>query len=159
VRLGLLGDTHVDFATVGDEVYVEFVEAGVTHIIVCGDVGGPALVERLQAIAPTSLVRGGADDVGIGPDRLVVDVGGLKIGVIHMLPGSTDDAEAIARLFGEPVSVVAHGGTHAGAITEVDGVLLVNPGSPNLPAEGAARSVAIVDFDGTEPKAKLVEFG
>ena len=107
MRLGLLADTHVDFATVGEDVYAELAEAGVTRIIVCGDVGGASLAERLESIAPTSLVRGGADGVDIGPDRLVVDFGGVKVGVIHMLPGSTDDAEAIAELFGEPVSVVA----------------------------------------------------
>lgn len=157
MRLGLLADTHVDFATVGDEVYTELVEAGVTQIIVCGDVGGTSITDRLEAIAPTSLVRGGADAVEIGPDRLVVDVGGTKVGVIHMLPGSTDNADAVTKLFGEPVSVVAHGGTHAGKITELDGILLVNPGSPNVPAEGSTPSIAIVDFEGSEARARLVE--
>jgi putative phosphoesterase len=159
VRLGLLADTHVDFATVGEEVFTELAQAGVTQIIVCGDVGGTSLAERLESIAPTTLVRGGADAVELAPDRVVVDVGGVKVGAIHMLPGGTHNADDVAALFGEPVSVVGHGGTHAGAISELDGILLVNPGSPNVPAEGAVRSLAIVDFEGTDARAKLVELG
>jgi predicted phosphodiesterase len=82
-----------------------------------------------------------------------VDVGGVRIGMIHEIdkhgievggapegqlafPDTPMD-EILASKFGRPVEVVAFGGTHRDIVAHYRGVLLVNPGSPNLPMQRA----------------------
>lgn len=50
--------------------------------------------------------------------------------------------------FGGPVDVVAYANTHVDRVSSLQGVLLVNPGSPNLPAgqrKGGPGTVAVLD--------------
>jgi putative phosphoesterase len=71
------------------------------------------------------------------------------------LPGAIDRyypkdesiAQALEVIFGQPVDIVVFGYTHQAMIEEHDGVLLVNPGSPNLVRqEIGLGTVAILDI-------------
>jgi predicted phosphodiesterase len=65
-------------------------------------------------------------------------------------------APRLSALFGRPVDVVAFAATHRPCLARHDGVLFVNPGSPNLPSEGPG-TVAILDLGGAEPVAEIRE--
>ena len=93
-------------------------------IIHAGDVGDPALLAPLRAIAPTHVVRGNID-YGDWADALpmtaLVDVGALKFYVLHNI------AELDLPTAG--VAAVVYGHSHQPTIETRDGVLYLNPGS------------------------------
>jgi len=108
----------------------------------------------LETVAPVLAVRGYEDPTEAG-QRLasttrVVEVEQVAIGMVHDIqwpppriltspdatflefpPGSARDL--LAKKFGRPVDVVVFGDTHQPLVCWCDGVLLVNPGSPNYP--------------------------
>lgn len=61
---------------------------------------------------------------------------------------------SVGALFGRRVDVVAFAATHRPLLLRKDGVLFVNPGSPNLPAAGPG-TVAISDLGHPEPRAEI----
>ncbi len=175
-RIGFLSDTHCQAADGGDlprQVLDAF--ADVDLIVHCGHYGNPGLLSRLSTVAPVfgvmtvldermsadALARDHAERVA-GYSR-VIEAGGVRIGVIFDLSGKgfdiTPDDPPIAlggrkledvlrEKFGMPVDVVAHANTHIDKVAWLEGVLLVNPGSPNLPAgwrKGGLGTVAILD--------------
>jgi putative phosphoesterase len=119
VVIGLISDTH---GLLRPEALASL--EGSDHIIHAGDIGDPAILQALSAIAPLTAVRGnndtGAWARGI-PETRTVEVAGVRIHVIHDL----------AQLRAPPrgVRVVVSGHSHVPRNFEKDGVLYVNPGS------------------------------
>jgi putative phosphoesterase len=161
-RIGLIADNHSrrdDGADLPQAVLDAFQD--VDLILHCGDPGHVGTLDRLAALAPVLAVPGGhveggreREDARIAPATRVVDVGGVRIGVIHEIhkygveilgapegqlafPDTPID-EILTSKFGRPVEVVAFGGTHRDMVAHYQGVLLVNPGSPTLPAQRSA---------------------
>jgi uncharacterized protein len=145
VKIGLIADTHdevVSFDTIANKVRDTF--AGAELILHCGDLTTTAVLDRLAEIAPVVAVRSTGDPDPEPPRLLdgphVLEAGGLTIGLVNTL-GDADPAE----LFGRPVDVVVHGGTHAASVEEEGGVLRVNPGSPTLANEVSVAVLEVVD--------------
>jgi putative phosphoesterase len=160
-RIGLIADNHSRSADGGDlpQAALDAFQ-GVDLILHCGDPGHVGTLDRLATLAPVLAVPGGHVEGGRGreDERLsaptrVVDVGGVRIGMIHEIdkhgievrgapegqltfPDTPMD-EVLTSKFGRPVEVVAFGGTHRDMVAHYRGVLLVNPGSPNLPMQRA----------------------
>lgn len=99
---------------------------GVERIIHAGDVGDPAILDALEAIAPVHVVRGNVDR-GAWAETLplteVVDVSGTLIYVLHDL-NALDLNPATAGF-----AVVISGHTHKPVSETRNGVLYLNPGS------------------------------
>ena len=148
-RIGVVGDTHIPEA--GDDIPKPAYDAlaGCDRIFHCGDLHVISVVDRLERVAPTIASRGNGDNPrthppGVGPDprvadRFVIEVEGLRIGLIHDLEDAEfcDEDEAAAMLskrFGERVDIAISGHTHVPMVWGLtDGTALVNPGSPTLP--------------------------
>jgi putative phosphoesterase len=180
MKLGLLADTHSnknDGSDLPDEVLAAF--RGVDLIVHLGDIGRKGILDRLQEVAPVWVPFG--DDKGYVPhlarDDAPVKLAaagavGLtfnltkpdkKIDVTQGAPTAIRYADGtlpalLQRRFKADVRVVAFGGTHVAHVEARDGVLFVNPGSPNLPSDGQG-SVAVVDLTKTKPKARIVRLG
>jgi putative phosphoesterase len=158
-RIGLIADNH-SRRDDGSDLPQAALDAlqGVDLILHCGDTGNVGTLDRLQTLAPVLAVPGGHVDGGRGredprlaPTTRVVVVDGVRIGMIHEIgkhgiavEGAPEGRLAfpdvpindiLASKFGQPVEVVAFGGTHFDMVGQYQGVLLVNPGSPNLPAQ------------------------
>jgi uncharacterized protein len=163
-RIGLLADSHChgpDASDLPAAVLEGF--RGVDLIVHLGDMGGRAVLDRLQTVAPVLATRGmddPPDDPRIAPSTRVIEGGGLVIGAVFDLgragiaamdegrPNFAETSlEAVLRAaFGRPVDVVAFGGTHQDLVAHRAGVLFVNPGSPTLPARAdGRRTVAVLD--------------
>jgi putative phosphoesterase len=117
--VGLISDTH---GLLRPEALDAL--AGSDHIIHAGDIGDPAILAALAAIAPLTAVRGNNDTGPWArklPETRTVNIGGVRIHVIHDL----------AQLRAPPrgVRVVVSGHSHVPRILGKDGVLYVNPGS------------------------------
>jgi putative phosphoesterase len=100
-------------------------------ILHAGDVLDQGVLERLQALAPVHAVLGNNDLalVGLLPITLGVEIGGVRIGMIHDSGRSEGRAARLRRRFPD-AEVVVFGHSHA-PVNElgVDGQLMFNPGS------------------------------
>jgi len=156
MKIGLIGDTHdaiAPFEGVRDRVAAAF--QGAELILHCGDLTTAGLLDALEQIAPVIAVRS-ASDPPAQPPRLVdgpllLELGGLSVGLVNTL-GDADPTE----LFGRPVDVVVHGGTHEASIVQSAGLLSVNPGSPTLAHQ---VTVAVLDIDAPRAAATVVAVG
>jgi len=179
MRLGVIADNHsgtVDGSDVPQRALDAF--AGVDLIVHCGDAGSWGTLNRLATVAPVVGVRGGhngeGEDARIVGDKRVIDAGGLRAGVVHDLvrqgvlassnptlkPVVADLGAALRSFFGEQVDLVLYAGTHVPRIAHAGGLLLVNPGSPTLPADrpkGSLGAVALVDIEDGIATARTVE--
>ena len=95
-------------------------------IVHCGDVGAPAVLDALRALAPVRAVRGNNDRgpwASALPADDVIEVGGHTLYVIHDLGELALDPAAAG------FSAVLSGHSHRPLVEERKGVLFVNPGS------------------------------
>lgn len=125
---------------------------GADLIVTLGDMGERSGLDRLEEIAPVLGVRGQDDEEDMRTRRpsLVLAGEGYRIGCVFDAKAvglaassepfvETDQAAEICRrLFGGPVDILLHAGTHRSdeARFGAKGSAL-NPGSAVLPAEGA----------------------
>jgi len=120
-RIGLISDTH---GLLRPEA-IAFL-AGSDHIVHAGDIGDPAILERLAAIAPVSAVRGNNDSGAWAlqlPQARTLRFADADIHVVH------DIGDIAIDPFTTGVRVVVSGHSHAPKMRERDGVWFVNPGS------------------------------
>ena len=139
-RIGVISDTHNYF-----DPRIPRLFAGVDHILHAGDIGLPAILLRLEQIAPVTAVLGNTDDPGFHYKQAeVVEVAGRKFLVQHIVnPHSPADAIK-TRLARERPDVVVFGHSHKPFCQTVDGVLFFNPGYAGRSRFGLERSVAIL---------------
>jgi len=119
--IGVISDTH---GLVRPEVLEIF--NGVDLIIHAGDIGGRAVLETLETIAPVMAVRGNNDRESWSdhiPHSQVIEHGSSLIYVLHEL-AHLDHDPAVANF-----SVVIYGHSHRPLIETKKGVLYLNPGS------------------------------
>ncbi|WP_028238383.1 metallophosphoesterase family protein [Stutzerimonas azotifigens] len=122
LKIGVIADTH-------GLLRPEAVEAlrGCDRLIHAGDIGKPEILAALAELAPLDVIRGNNDE-GLSwvthlPDELDLEMGGVRIHLLHDLKQLPFDAKA--RGF----DVVVAGHSHKPAAVERDGVLYFNPGS------------------------------
>jgi putative phosphoesterase len=122
--VGVIADTH---GLLRPDVSAAF--AGVALILHAGDVGGPAVLDALSAIAPVEAVFGNVDDEhdpSLARAR-VVTVGGVTIHVSHGHElGRPTPALMLARYRGD---VVIFGHTHTAVVVRDGTRVAVNPGA------------------------------
>ncbi len=121
LTIGVISDTH-------GLLRPEAIDAltGVDHILHAGDVGNPAILDRLRAVAPLTAIRGNVDVSGVCgalPATEMVELGGLFFYLVHSLQDL--DIEPVAA----GVAVVVSGHSHRSDMQVRDGVLYLNPGS------------------------------
>ena len=95
-------------------------------IVHAGDIGNPAVLEKLQRLAPVHAIRGNNDQGAWArglPERDTLKAGVHTIYVLHNLAELTLDPA------GSGFSVVISGHSHKPAIKTLNNVLYVNPGS------------------------------
>lgn len=119
--LGVISDTH---GLLRPEAFEAL--RGSAHIIHAGDVGDPAILDRLRTIAPVSAVRGNVDTASWAralPLVEVVELAGRSVYVLHQHEHLDLDPRAAG------MAAVLYGHSHKPSIEARDGVLFLNPGS------------------------------
>jgi len=121
VTIGVISDTH-------GLLRPEAVAAlqGSEHIIHAGDIGDPAILDKLRQIAPVTAIRGNVDRESWAasiPDTNVLEIGGITIYVIHNLQELDLKPEAAG------FAAVIYGHSHVPKREMKGGVLFFNPGS------------------------------
>jgi putative phosphoesterase len=153
VRAVVLSDTHLrDGGTkrLPDGVYAALRAADV--VLHCGDVVEQGLLDELAGFAPVHAVLGNNDVTlrGVLPERVLVELGAVRIGMVHD-SGATKGRPARVRRMFPDCGVVVFGHSHA-PVDEigVDGQRLFNPGSPTQRRMQPHPSFGLLDLDAGE---------
>ena len=147
MRVGLISDTH---GLVRPEALAAL--AGADRILHAGDIGGPAVLDALAALAPVTAIRGNNDGDAWGralPDTELVEIDGRRIYLVHDLGDLDIDPVAAG------VDVVMSGHSHKPAVFEERGVLYVNPGSAGPRRFSLPISVGALTLEGCGLRAQL----
>ena len=139
VRVGVISDTH---GLLRPEALLAL--AGSAHILHLGDVGDPAILEALRAVAPVTAIRGNVDREGacaLLPATEVVEFRGQTLYLLH----DVGDLDLNPRAAG--FAAVLHGHSHQPRNERKDGVLYFNPGSAGPRRFKLPISVGWLDID------------
>jgi uncharacterized protein len=158
VRIGVISDTHgyLDPAVVG-------LFAGVSHIIHAGDVGDPAIIAALEAVAPVTAVSGNVEGDGPTaelPREATGEVAGVRFVVAHK-PKRLLKRLASGRVMVGPdearPDLVVFGHVHVPSASWVDGALYLNPGTASAPdEEDDGPTVVIVQVEAVGLSARFM---
>jgi putative phosphoesterase len=104
------------------------------------------VLEELRELAPVAAVRGNMDDAALYaalPERTVVEVEGLRFGLVHD-PGPAAGRHERLRSWFPGCGLVVYGHTHRPEATLDEGVWIVNPGSPTERRRSPAHTMAVI---------------
>jgi len=121
VRIGVISDTH---GLLRPEAVA--VLRGSDLIVHAGDIGSPAILDELSAMAPLTAVRGNNDSDAWArtlPETAELAVGGIRLYLLHDVHRLALDPRAAG------FDVVIAGHSHRPLKERRDGVLYFNPGS------------------------------
>lgn len=155
--LGVIADTHIPTAApcIPDDVLAAF--KGVDLILHAGDLVRLAAIEELSSVAPVEAVAGNMDSPEVRrilPSERIVRAGVHRIGLVHGAGPVATITERVRRIF-DGVSAIVFGHSHTPLVREVEGVLLMNPGSPTDRHFAASRTVGRMHV-GTRVRGEIV---
>jgi putative phosphoesterase len=119
-------------------------------ILHCGDFSARSVLEELRALGPpVHGVRGNVDEPALRellPEELVVELGGARIGMVHV-PGPAPGREErlVDRFPG--CAAVLFGHTHLPQVERYGDVWLLNPGSPTERRRAPFHSMLELEID------------
>jgi len=147
--IGVISDTH---GLVRPQALAAL--AGAERIIHAGDIGNPAVLTALEAIAPVVAVRGNNDQEAWAtaiPETVMVEVDGFQLYVLHDVK-TLDFNPATAGFSG-----VICGHSHRPRLEQQAGVWFINPGSAGPRRFTLPVTVARLYVHGGRLTAELVE--
>ncbi len=146
MKVGVLADTH---GLLRPEVLAAF--ARVDHILHAGDVGAPAVLDGLRAIAPVTAIRGNIDRSGpcaALPAEEYVTLGGLNFYLLHDVHTLTLDPNAAG------VHAVLFGHSHKPLLEHRKEILFFNPGAAGARRFSLPVSVGFLHLEGDSVRAE-----
>jgi putative phosphoesterase len=148
-RLGVLSDTHRYSRPAAVPAGAVDRMGACDAYVHCGDFLDPAMLQPLRALAPLYAVLGNvdpADLAGDTPSVLLLRIGPWRVGAIHDAGGTTVGRRRTAAAFPERLDVLCFGHSHRPLAENVDGLVLLNPGSAVDPRGLPTASVAVVEL-------------
>jgi len=132
MRIGVISDTHIPVSS--PRLPGALVDAlrQCDIIIHAGDLVEMSVLDELGRISEVKAVHGNMDSAQLKrllPPKLLLNVEGVNIGVIHGSGPSFSAVEKAIRAFKPLPDVIIFGHSHKPLIEHREGVLLFNPGS------------------------------
>lgn len=127
-------------------------------ILHAGDVVAASVLDGLRELAPVEAVAGNMDEAELLaelPERRIVEVGGVRIGMVHDPGPAVGRGERLAAAF-PGCHAVVYGHTHVPDVSRVGRAWILNPGSPTERRAAPAHSLLILDLDAGEIRPQLV---
>jgi putative phosphoesterase len=128
-------------------------------IVHCGDFVSAAFLDELRGLGPpVEAVYGNMDEASLQaqlPEEHVVEVGGARIGMVH-IPGPA--AGRAARLRGRfpCCDAIVYGHTHVPEATRDGGVWILNPGSPTERRRAPGRAMLVLRIEAGQVEPQLI---
>ena len=158
MRLAIISDTHLPRGTRRLPPECTRLLRRAELILHAGDVVAGAVLEELARLGPVRAVQGNMDDAALRetlPGDLVVEVGGARIGMVHVPgPRAGREARLAARFPG--CDAVVYGHTHVPQVERHGAVWILNPGSPTERRSTPVHSMLVLDVEGGEIRPELV---
>jgi putative phosphoesterase len=146
MKIGIISDTH---NYLNPKVAGHF--EGVDLIIHAGDIGSPAILEKLEKLAPIKAIRGNTDyrgTVSALPEIIATNRENVNFLIIHDIGNINSFRERLNRGDFSPLpQVIIFGHTHQAFYKEIDGFLFVNPGSASTSRDHRKPSVMIMELN------------
>ncbi len=150
MKIIVISDTHLNNERIPP--YLEDLFDPYDIIIHAGDFDSLSFFKALDATGKLKAVHGNSDEAPIKdilPEKLVFEVDGVKIGVIHQASLSIVDTTAARYMALEMgVDILVFGHLHRPVIEKSD-VLLICPGSPTKPRMSDPCAVEIGIYNAT----------
>lgn len=162
LHIGLVSDTHLMSRT--ERLPRELVNGlrGVDLILHAGDWVSLTAVSLLEQIAPVNGVAGNNDGLDLLDRfglRKIIEVDGIKIGIVHgHIGGKTAEACARYSFLDEDVDMVLFGHSHVPFASNESGRLLFNPGSPTQKRRQPQYSYGILRIENGKLRAEHLFF-
>ncbi len=129
----VLADTHAPRRWRGVPPRVAAHLSGADLILHAGDVCTADVLNELSGYAPVHAVRGNNDGPDVAdwgaPERLLIDLDGLSVGMLHDSGAATGRLPRMRRAFPD-CELVVFGHSHIPMDVADQGLRLFNPGSP-----------------------------
>ena len=162
MRIAVVSDTHMPRgARALPATCVERLRAA-DLIIHAGDFVGLSFLEELRALGPpVEAVHGNMDEPAVRtalPEEHVVQAGDVRIGLVHIPGPRPGREERLVDRF-PACDVVVYGHTHVPQVERLDGVWILNPGSPTERRRAPAKTMLELAVNGRAVRPKLVDLG
>src|SRR5258708_4245290 len=157
-RIGVLTDTHIP------QRAPRVPQAALRHfedvelILHAGDLSSLAVLDQLASYAPVEAVQGNVelpDVVAALPLKRELVVGGVVIGLIHILGDRAHHAHHARREF-PSARVVVFGHSHISYAEDVNGLLLLNPGSATDRRTQPHCTIALLTIEDGQPRTEII---
>jgi uncharacterized protein len=158
-RVAVVSDTHLPRRLRGlPKRLIRECEAA-DRILHAGDFVRHSVLAELQAYGPVDAVLGNCDDLDLAtmlPEQRVVEIDGVRIGMIHDAGLAPGRAERLAARFGD-CQVAIFGHSHQPLLEQAGGLLLLNPGSAVERRRAPECTMALLDIADGRVEATLID--
>lgn len=116
-------------------------------IVHTGDFTGLDVLRALERMGPVAAVHGNLDVAELRallPVTLVVEHGGMRVGVVHDAGPRRGRRERLLARF-PSCDVIAYGHSHMPELTNVGDIWVVNPGSPTARRRAPSHTMAVIE--------------
>ena len=127
-------------------------------ILHAGDFVRVGVLEGLRRLAPVEAVVGNMDEAALRehlPERRVVEVEDVRIGIVHVPGPAAGRAERLAAAF-PGCDAVVYGHTHVPEVRRLGEAWILNPGSPTERRGAPAHSMLTLEIDSSQIRPELV---
>ncbi|HEV7804703.1 MAG TPA: metallophosphoesterase family protein [Solirubrobacteraceae bacterium] len=151
MRLAIISDTHLPRGarSIPEACLQRCREADA--ILHAGDLIGMPTLELLRSLGPPlHAIHGNVDSAAVRavlPARLEVELGGVRLGMIHAPGPASRRLDALRDAFPRCAAVV-FGHTHMPEHAERDGFQIFNPGSPTERRRAPRHTMGVATIDG-----------
>jgi putative phosphoesterase len=152
VKVVVLSDTHIrrrSSRRLPDDVYAAL--EGADAVLHAGDIVVADVLHELSGFAPTHAVLGNNDEAELAavlPETRVLDLEGVRIGMVHDSGPTVGRAGRMRRLFPD-ADVVVYGHSHIPFDGRgLEGQWLFNPGSPTERRSQPHHTFGLLDIAG-----------
>jgi putative phosphoesterase len=162
VRVAVISDTHMPKgARVLPAACLERLRAA-DLFLHAGDLVARSFLDELRGLGPpVEAVHGNVDEPELRallPKERVVEPGGMRVGMTHVPgPRAGRERRLTARFPG--CRAIVYGHTHLPQVELVDGVWILNPGSPTERRKAPTRTMLELDIRDGELHPLLVDLG
>ncbi len=160
MKIGVIADTHIPVLAnkLPRKVYEYFKDCDL--IIHAGDLVEMSVLDELGKIAETKAVWGNMDSYEVKrclPEKILLDVAGKKIGVVHGRGPAFKVVKIASRAFSKKPDIIIFGHSHTPFNEKRDGTLFFNPGSATDNVFPQNCSFGIIEIDGDRIRAEIIK--
>lgn len=160
MKIVVLSDTHIPHRAkdLDQRIWNEIDSADL--VIHAGDFTSYEFLNELKAVKELKAVFGNMDEYRVASElqeRLIFDVEGVKIGVIHGFGAPLGLESRVRKRFSDvEIDVLVYGHSHRSVWKKEGDLYILNPGTPTDTLFSRKRTFAILEVNGDKVDAEII---